>query len=82
MFVYEEDYWSEFVKATMKLFLESYFDLVMCVLLNLSAFIKTEDEWSSFFATGPDAFCSTITIIYSALVLFFPYICWKVVHDN
>jgi hypothetical protein len=76
MLFYEGNYWNEFVKATFKLFLESYFDIVMCVLLNLFAFFTMEDDLSSFFATRDDALCSTITIIYSALVLFFPLMCW------
>ena len=45
MFAYEENYWRELVKATYKLFLESYFDLVMCVMLNTFAFFKMSDGW-------------------------------------
>lgn len=74
--VYEENYWSGCVGATYKLFLESYFDIVMCVMLNGFAFIKSDDEWASFFATGDDALCSTITIVYAALIFFYPLMSW------
>jgi hypothetical protein len=82
MLFYEESYWNAFVKGTFKLFLESYFDLVMCVMLNFYAFITMDDEWSSFFATRDDALCSTITIIYSVLVLFFPLMCWIMIQRH
>jgi hypothetical protein len=45
MFLYEENYWRELVKATYKLFLESYFDLVMCVMLNTFVFFKMSEGW-------------------------------------
>ena len=82
MLVYEGNYWDEFVKASFKLFLESYFDIVMCVMLNFYAFITMDDEWKSFFATRDDALCSSITIIYSALILFFPLMCFRMIRKN
>ena len=51
---HEDDYWTSFIKASFKLFLESYFDLVMCAMLNLHGFINQHDEWKSFFATRDD----------------------------
>jgi len=82
MLAYEDSYWNEFIKASYKLFLESYFDLVMCVLLNLFAFVKMDDEWSSFFATRDDALCSTVTVLWGFMVLFFPLIAWHLIHHN
>ena len=82
MFVYKENYWREFSMASIKLFLESYFDIVMCVMLNFVAFIKMEDEWSSFFATKTDAMCSTLTIIFSSLIFFFPVLAHYWIRKN
>ena len=82
MKAYEDNYWSEFVKATYKLFLESYFDIVMCVMLNMFAFFNMEDEWFSFFYTLDDAFCSTITVVFSTFIIFFPFISWYMIDKN
>ena len=74
MFCYEESFWNEFVSASFKLFLESYFDIVICTFLNLKAFIQKNDmnDFKEFFATNDDIMCSTITIFYTCLVVYFP----------
>ena len=74
MLVYVENYWEDFVDGTLKLFLESYFDLVICTGLNLTAFYRTSnlEDLKQFFVTKDDVICSTITILHACLVLFFP----------
>ena len=60
---------------TLKLYLESYFDLVICSLINLDAFIVAEsyEELKMFFTqSSDDIFCSVTTIFYGILMLSFP----------
>ena len=52
----------------------------MCSMINSYAFIMYKEDFKSFFSTPSDAICSTITFIYSALVLFFPYFSWMLIH--
>ena len=79
---YEDNYCREFAKASCKLFLESYFDIVMCVMLNSFAFFKMSDGWQSFFETRDDAICSSITLLYTAFILSFPAITGVIIHRN
>lgn len=74
IFAYQSDYWNEFVVASFKLFLETYFDLVICSSINLFAFYKSanREDLMEFFSSRDNVICSTITIVYSFLVVFFP----------
>ena len=60
---------------TLKLYLECYFDLVVCSFINVDAFLMTKnnDELKSFFTeSSDDIFCSTLTLFYFVMVLAFP----------
>ena len=56
--------------------MESYFDLVICTMINLLALSQTKssEEFMSFFETPLDAACSTMVLIFS--LLFFVYPIW------
>jgi hypothetical protein len=59
--------------------MESYFDLVICTMINILALYQTKNnqEFKSFFETPLDATCSTMALIYS--ILFFAYPIWGAV---
>ena len=59
--------------------MESYFDLVICTMINILALYQTKNnqEFKSFFETPLDATCSTMALIYS--FLFFAYPIWGAV---
>ena len=69
--VYRENYIYVLWMGLQKLFLESYFDLVMCSFLGNSAFIRM-NEWKSFWKTSDDRFSSIITMIFTFFVLMYP----------
>ena len=79
MYVHEDNYWVGLVNGSFKLFLESYFDLVICTTINVTAFVRSKnmEDFKEFFATRDDVICSTITITYSFMILFFPVYCYK-----
>ena len=72
--VYKDSYIGSSVDSTLKLFLESYFDGVICTSINITAFIKTKnnDELLEFFTGRDNLICSIITITHVFFVLFFP----------
>jgi hypothetical protein len=74
MKVYEVSYTKAFAKSMVKFYMESYFDIVFCVLINLSAFFgcQSYDQLRVFFATPLDCACSVITIFYAVAMLIFP----------
>jgi hypothetical protein len=86
MFVHEDDYWDSFVDGSVKLFLESYFDLVICTAINISSFFRSKNlqDFKEFFGTSEDILCSTISITYMMFVVFFPYYSFKYIkhHEN
>ena len=73
IWAYEDSYSQTFGSSSVKLFMESYFDLVICVMVNLLALIQTNNI-KSFYETKLDAACSTICIIFA--MLFFVYPIW------
>ena len=81
MYVYEKNYWNELVVSTIKLFLESFFDLTICTAINLTSFSRSKNklDFMEFFGTRDDIICSTITILYACLVLFFPIYTYKMI---
>ena len=82
MLVYEENYWNQFVKSSYKLFLESFFDLVICSLINVFAFFNSADKFSTFFESWENIGCSTLSIVYSILIIFFPLMAWRSIQYN
>ena len=50
---------------TIKLYLESYFDLAICAFINLDAFLQKPEEFGEFFKrSNDDLMCSILTIFY------------------
>lgn len=82
MWAYEENYIVTFNQSTVKLFMESYFDLVICTTINLIALLQTKNikEFKTFFETPSDAICSTLSIIYSFLFIIYPL--WGLIKIN
>jgi len=73
--LYEDDHLRQVGMETMKLYLECYFDLVICSFINVDAFIVAEskEDLKQFFTrSNDDILCSTITIFYTVLVFAFP----------
>ena len=75
IYVYQDDHLKEIGMETLKLYLECYFDLVICSFINIDAFLEaeTKEELKKFFTqSNDDIFCSTLTIFYGVLVFTFP----------
>ena len=70
--------------AYLKLFLESYFDICFCAMLNSIAFKESNDhgELSLHFSTLSNISCSVITIFYDFALLTFPVYGYLVVKKN
>ena len=82
VFVYQDSYIGNFKNSVIKLFLESYFDIVICSAINITAFIKSKnsDDFWEFFGTLDDLLCSTITIVHANFIVIYPlfafYLIW------
>ena len=81
MSVYYRNYKRSLLVGLLKLFLESYFDLTMCALLGVFAFIEFRSI-DVFFQTRDDIACTVVTIMYCLFVLIFPVYTYKVVSVN
>ena len=84
MQAYEDNYLYNFGRNSVKLFMESYFDLIFCAALNLWALVQCKDrlELESFFNTPLDAIASLLTILYMLLLVVYPIYGFVVVHTN
>ena len=84
MFIFEESYFESFVFGTKKLFLESYFDLVICSFINLTSFLRSKnlEDFREFFMTRDDLVCSTITFLHTCFILFFPVYAYHIITLN
>ena len=70
---YRKSYMMEIRNAHLKLFMESYFDLAFCALLNFLSFYANKDYTiAAYFQTNEDIACSTITFIYFVIIFVFP----------
>lgn len=75
LWVYTKDYWQLAKNALQKLFIESYFDLLFCSILNVVALIQSQAEDGSIyehFSTWHDVLNSSLTILYSLAILILP----------
>jgi len=75
MWAYEDSYSRETTQGTLKLFLESYFDLLLCGFLLFSVIYHArhnEKEYDAFFKGFNNRFCFGLTIFYAIALLFFP----------
>jgi hypothetical protein len=72
--VYESNYWKYFLDSIVKLYMESYFDLVFCTMINAAALMESKDMkvLEQFFATRNDIACSVITLFYAVMSIVFP----------
>lgn len=68
----------------MKLFMEGYFDLVLCSLLQIIVISnsETKEEFDSFFNTFNDKFVVALTLFYSLALLIFPVFGWYKIIRN
>lgn len=74
IFVYEEDYRKELKNSTLKLFLESYYDLVICAFINFTAFyLVPSAEFGSFWSGRDNIVCSITTIVHAICIFVFPF---------
>lgn len=68
--VYYKHYPMAIYYGTLKLYLESYFDLTMGIMMGLSAFEKY--GLHEFFQSRDDIFCSFLTFVFAVFALLFP----------
>ena len=61
-----------FVQGFLKLFMESYFEVIICLALNLYAIINYKNPVQGFFNNSNNITCSLFTIFYSLLAIIFP----------
>jgi hypothetical protein len=74
MWAYEDRYGQNVKTRSVKLFMESYFDLTFACSVNVLAFMEVRNlkGLEPFFGTPLDIACSVIVIIYACLLVFFP----------
>ena len=80
MLVYQKSYWNSLIQSSCKLFLESYFDLVICTLINLFAFIEYNSEFATFFIGSSNKLSSVSTIVFTVLITLFPLTTWFIIN--
>jgi len=68
----------------MKLFLESFFDLVMGAMLGVMVLFKHEkgESFLSFFDTHDNKFCTCLTLLYTCLMILFTVLSYTVISRN
>jgi hypothetical protein len=73
MWAYEDSYSREATQGTLKLFLEGYFDLILCAFLMFLA-ISTSDgkDYDEFFKGFNNRFCFSLTVFYAISLFIFP----------
>ena len=75
MRVYIKSYKKDTIYASLKLYMESYFDLTLCAVLGGLAFVNDYEKGETFadyFRTPDDIFNSAVTIMYISLAVIFP----------
>lgn len=84
IWAYQSNYKQEFTKASQKLFMESYFDLAMCTVLNTYALINSEDwaDFEGFFIGASNIFNNVIGSVCMILVITFPIYSFRVIQSN
>jgi hypothetical protein len=70
---YSSSYYKELKYETVKIFLESYFDLALCAALNWVSFFRDADSFSEFLDTFDDSLCTFMTLIHIFLLLIAPF---------
>ena len=77
---YNKSYKNSVWDGMLKMFLECYFDLALCAVLGMHAFIETKHEAAPdrailrFFNGRDNVLNSLITIVYSLMIIVFPFV--------
>ena len=68
---------------SLRLFLESYFDIAIGTFINLMAFYQAESlaDFGAFFSTPTDFINSMITIVMAFSIFYFPYWMFKRIYN-
>jgi len=84
MSFFEDEYLSNLNRSSVKLFIESYFDLVFCASINLYALFQNKNisDLRSFFETPLDVLSSCLTIIYCILLITYPIFGFVLIRKN
>lgn len=84
IWAYEDAYFSNLSGNSVKLFMESYFDLMFCNSLGIRTLVscKNYDEFASFFGTPLEVMSSSITILYFLLLTMYPIYGFVMIHKN
>jgi hypothetical protein len=84
--VYSKDWKKDIVDQSVKLFVESYFDLVMCSGLAMHAFYvddgKGRYSFPLFWKAKDDIWCSIISIGFTFLIIYYPVKSYLFVLEN
>ena len=83
-FVYRDNYCSSSWESMLKLFLECYFDVVICTLINVTAFIRSTDidDFKEFFIGVENVICSIITILHVFFIIVYPVFSFLLIREN
>jgi len=70
---YNSELGANVIEGSKILFMENFFELFMCALLNGVALMNAHSDgvFGEFFETTPDVVCSTITILYTLMLPIF-----------
>jgi hypothetical protein len=84
MYFHQEDGFHNLKQNYIKLFLESYFDICFCCVINMIAFVEAlqTNTIGDHFATWYDAVNSASTLMYTVLLFYFPLHVYRVITDN
>ena len=73
---------SSFIGASQRLFMEGYFDIVMCCFINLQGFIIHYHEIEEFTSTRDDIMNSIVALLYTFLMIGFPIWTFLTIWEN
>jgi len=74
MWAYEDSYSREATQGTLKLFLEAYFDLILCGFLMFLVISGSEGkDYDEFFKGFNNRFCFALTVFYAVSLFIFPF---------
>jgi hypothetical protein len=75
MWAYQEAPGKTLKVSTLKFFMESYFELLFCFILNVIAWTRAKDieELKEFFTGFSNIMCSILCIVYGICIIAFPF---------
>jgi len=80
---FQIEYLETFKYANQKLFLESYMDIILFSLVNLSAFALNHwEEFGEYWSGFGNVVCSMFTVVSLLLIIVFPIFGFVVIHKN